>query len=54
MSDLIALLLAGISGDGVTFVNTAQQSLTSLRDALVSFRKHRAATDRRTKVVPSA
>ena len=51
LRNLCNLLIAGVSDDNTTFCNTAQQALTSIADALVSFRKHRAVTDRRTKVV---
>jgi hypothetical protein len=52
VDDLVTLLLAGVSGDGVETTNAASQVLTALSDALLTFRKHRRALDRRTFETP--
>ncbi len=50
--DFIDLVLAGVSADGVESANPAGQVLAVFTDALVSFRKHRRALDRRTFETP--
>jgi hypothetical protein len=50
--DFIDLILAGVSADGVASTNPARQALTAFTDALITFRKHRRALDRRSFETP--
>lgn len=50
--DFIDGILAGVSADGVQSTNPARQVLATFTDALLTFRKHRRALDRRTFETP--